>query len=191
MTNAAPALKEKRVNGVHLMNLHDTIKAVRQNPELGRSRFRATNQWLGQALNRTTIGDYFAAGQERRHKTTFVFENDEGEVLLGNDQAANPVEFILHALAGCVTTTTVYHAAALGINIHSLETTLEGDIDLRGFLGLSEEVPCGYQNIRVTMKIKSDAPAEKIEKLKQLYRFSPVFDTLTRAVDVNVTVEPS
>ncbi len=115
MGSEAMAVKEKRVNGVNVYELHDTIKALRENPGLGRACFRASNQWKGQALNETQIGKFYCAGEERTHKTKFVFQNDEAHALLGNDEAANPVEFILHALAGCVTTTTVYHAAARGI----------------------------------------------------------------------------
>src|SRR5690606_19318784 len=112
------------------------------------------------------IGQFFCAGEEHTHKQRFVFRNDEGYVLLGNDDAANPVEFVLHALAGCVTTTTVYHAAARGIHIDELETTLEGDLDLQGLLQTDPSVPSGYQAIRVEMRIKSDAKPEQIEELK-------------------------
>jgi uncharacterized OsmC-like protein len=112
----------------------------------------------------------------------------KGMSLLGNDDAANPVEFILHGLAGCLTTTTVYHAAAHGINIQSLETTLEGDLDLQGLLQTDPTVPSGYQEIRVSMKIKSDAKEDQLESLKNFYRFSPVFDTLMRPVKVNVSI---
>ena len=169
--------------------MHGTIDAVRENPDLGESRFRVRNTWKGQALNESEIGDFFVAGEERKHKGKLTYQNDEGYVLLGNDDAANPVEFILHGLAGCVTTTTVYHAAAHGINIQELETTLEGDLDLQGFLQTDPSVPSGYQNIRVNMKIKSDADQEQLKMLREFYKFSPVFDTLERAVKVNVDVE--
>lgn len=182
-------MEDKRVNGVDVSALHGTIKAVRENPGLGTATFRVTNRWLGQALNESEVGKYFCAGEERTHKTKVVYQNDEGYVLLGNDNAANPVEFILHGLAGCVTTTTVYHAAAHGIKIKELETTLEGDLDLRGLLQTDPMVPAGYQGIRVSMKIKSDETPERIAMLKSFYRFSPVFDTLTRAVPVEVMVE--
>ena len=189
MNNQAVAKNEIRVNGVSLQDLHSTIKAVRNEPSLGAARFRATNTWKGQALNQTELGKFFCAGEEHAHKKKFILQNDEGYVLLGNDDAPNPVEFILHALAGCVTTTTVYHAAARGINIEQLETTLEGDLDLQGMLQTDPSVPCGYKNIRISMAIKSDASGEKLEELKSLFRFSPVFDTLTRAVDVQVNVQ--
>ena len=181
--------EEKRVNGVSIKDLHGTISAVRNEPSLGKAIFRARNQWKGQALNETEIGDFYCAGEERQHKQKFVFQNDEGYVLLGNDDAANPVEFVLHGLAGCVTTTTVYHAAAHGIHIDELETTLEGNLDLQGLLQTDPSVPCGYQGVKVSMKIKSNATEEQLEMLKGFYKYSPVFDTLTRAVNVDVTVE--
>lgn len=189
MTTDTKVKTAKTVNGVSLNDLHGTIKAIRGEPALGKAVFRASNKWLGRALNRTTIGNYYCAGAERSHKKPFVFDNDEGDVLLGEDNGANPVEFVLHALAGCVTTTTVYHAAARGITIDELETTLEGDLDLQGMFALDPKVPSGYQNIRVTMKIKSDAPPEKLEELKNFYKLSPVFGTLTSPVNVAVRVE--
>jgi len=181
--------EEKRVNGVDVRALHDTIKAVRTTPTLGWAKFRARNRWLGQALNETVIGEFFCAGEERKHKTKLVYQNDEGYVLLGSDDAANPVEFVLHGLAGCVTTTTVYHAAAHGIHIDELETTLEGDLDLQGLLQTDPSVPSGYQKIRVAMRIKSNATKEQLEALKTFYQFSPVFDTLTRPVEIDVRVD--
>lgn len=189
MSTQSELKKEKRINGVNIYELHDTIKAVRTEPVLGSSKFRVSNRWIGRGHNRSTVGKFFTAGQEHEHQRPFVFDNDEPPVLLGEDQGGNPVEFVLHALAGCVTTTTVYHAAARGINIQELETTLEGDLDLQGFLGISDEVPKGYQNIRVKMKIKSDAEGSKLEELKKLFAFSPVYDTLTRAVKVDVQID--
>lgn len=186
---AEAAIKESsRVNGVPVEDLHETIRAVRGNPELGRASFSATNKWLGQGLNETEIGTFHCAGEDRTHVRKFVFRNDEPHVLLGKDEGANPVEFVLHALAGCVTTTTVYHAAARGIKIDELETTLEGDLDLQGLLQTDPSVPSGYQNIRVKMNIKSDADEKQLAELKQFFAYSPVFDTLTRAVKVDVDV---
>lgn len=191
MENTAKSSNENRVNGVDVRALGDTIKAVREDPDLGSACFRATNRWRGQALNETVIGDFYCAGEERSHKQKFVFRNDEAHVLLGNDDAANPVEFILHALAGCITTTTVYHAAARGIHIDELETSLEGKLDLQGLLQTDSKVNPGYENIKVEMKIKSNASDEQIKALKSFFPFSPVFDTLKRPVslEVNVSVE--
>ena len=124
MTNANKEQSSTHTNGVNRLELHQTINAVRENPKLGASQFRVRNQWLGQALNESEIGNFFCAGEEHKHISRLVYQNDEGKILLGGDIAANPVEFILHGLAGCLTTTTVYHAAANGIQIEELETTL-------------------------------------------------------------------
>jgi uncharacterized OsmC-like protein len=111
-------------------------------------------------------------------------------LLLGEDKGPNPVEYALTALAACVTTSIVYHAAAKGIKLNAVESRLEGDIDLRGFLGLSKDVPRGYKEIRMYFKIDADVPDEKLQELVQLGpTYSPVFDTLSRAVPVSVQLE--
>ena len=111
-------------------------------------------------------------------------------MLLGEDKGPNPVEYALTALAACVTTSLVYHAAAKGIKLNAVESRLEGDIDLRGFLGLSKDVPKGYKEIRIYFKIDADVPDEQLEELVQLGpTYSPVFDTITRAVPVSVQLE--
>lgn len=184
---------EKTMNGVDTAALQDVIKNVSANPDLGRSKFRITNQWIDGGLNRTTVGKFYAAGREQEHHEKLVYENDEPAVLLSGDKAGNPVEFLLHALAGCVTTTTVYHAAARGIRIRKLQTAIEGDLDLQGLLQIDPAVKCGFQNIRVRMEMDADANQEQLEELKQLYRFSPVFGTLMQPanIKVNVDVQPS
>lgn len=180
-------VQTKMVNGVDTRQLTETVEAVRQQPDLGAFHFRVRNRWVGGTLNRSEIGSFYGAGQEHTERDKpFVLDNDEAPVLLGNDTAPNPVEYVLHALAGCVTTTTVAHAAARGIRIDSIETEIEGDLDVRGFLGLSNSVPRGYQDIRVTMRIESDASPET---LRALAEYSPVFNTITHAVPVHVTIE--
>jgi uncharacterized OsmC-like protein len=119
-----------------------------------------------------------------------VLEADEPPVLLGKDTAANPVEHLLHALASCLTTSMVYHAAARGIQIEAVESSLEGDIDLHGFLELDKNVRNGYQGIRVNFKIKADVPDEQLQEISQLGAgHSPVFDSLINGVPVSVTAE--
>lgn len=179
--------KEKTIrNGVDVIALKETIGTIKARPELARFKFRSTNTWINCGHNRARVQGFYGCLEEMKHKTTFVYDADEPAILLGDDNGANPVEYVLVALSACVTTTLVYHAAARGIHIESLQSTLEGDVDLRGFLGLSDEVHKGFNNISVTMKVKSDAPAEK---LKELTAFSPVFDTLTRAVPVKIQIE--
>ena len=163
----------------------ETIGALKKEPELGKFRFRASNKWLEGGHCRTTIKDFYGTGQVHEHARPFEHDADEPPVLLGEDGGANPVEYLLTALASCLTTTMIYHAASRGIRIDSLESEIEGDIDVRAFTGITDEVPKGYQEIRITFRVESDAPAEKLAELAQ---FSPVFDTITRAVPVTVNV---
>lgn len=175
------------VNGVNLDTLMETVKAIQADPELGASRFRTTNTWLSGNHNRSTVTGFYGAKQEISHKQKFEMDADEPAILAGNDQGANPVEHLLHALASCVTTSLVAHAAVRGIPIYSLESEVEGDIDLQGFLGLSNDVPRGYTNLRV--KFKVDAKPEDINRLKALSEFSPVFNTITQGARVDIQVE--
>ncbi|MCI0422402.1 MAG: OsmC family protein [Acidobacteria bacterium] len=132
----------------------------------------------------------FAAQEDTSRQGPFVMDNDEPAVLLGTDQGANPVEVVLHALAGCLTTSLVYHAAAQGIKIDGVESRFEGELDLHGFLGLSDHVRNGYENIRVTFKINADAPQEKLEELCRLaQKRSPVFDIVSNPVPVSIRLE--
>ena len=174
------------INGVDVERLGQTVQAVQQNPGLGTSQFRAVNRWISGGHNRSTIKGFFGAGQEDTSRTkSFVLDADEPYVLLGKDQGANPVEFVLHALAACLTTSLVYHAAARGIQIESIESKLEGDLDLQGFLGLSEQVRKGYKQIRASFTIKSDASAEQLEALT---KFSPVYDIVSNPVPVSIQI---
>jgi uncharacterized OsmC-like protein len=174
------------INGVDVERLGETVKAIQQSPSLATSQFRATNRWINGGHNRSTIRGFYAAGQEDTIRSKpFVLDAGEPPVLLGNDEGANPVEYVLHALAACLTTSLVYHAAARGIRIESVESTLEGDLDLQGFLGLSEQVRRGYKEIRVHFTIKSDATEEQ---LKELTKFSPVYDIVSNPVPVSISI---
>ena len=174
------------VNGVDVTALSETLDAIRRKPELGAFQFRASNTWLGGGLNRSTIDGFHGAGQEQMRPKPFSFSADEPPVLLGGDKGANPVEFVLHALAACLTTTMVYHAASRGIAIKTVSSELEGDIDIRGFTGLSDKVRKGYHHVRVRLRVDSDAPAEQ---LAELAKFSPVYDIVSNSLPVEVTVE--
>jgi uncharacterized OsmC-like protein len=174
------------VNGVDVDRMGNTIQAVQANPSLATFRFRADNRWLGGSSNCSTIRNFYGAGQEDTIRTEpFVLQADEPPVLLGEDRAANPVEYVLHALAACLTTSLVYHAAARGIRIESVESKLEGELDLQGFLGLSDKVRPGYKQIRVNFTIKSDASAKELEDLT---KFSPVFDIVSNPVPVSIAI---
>ena len=174
-------------NGINVTEYEEIVQAVKEEPELAKFQFRASNQWDMGGYNRTTIKEFYGAGEEHGAEgRTFVVDADEPPILLGEDRAANPVEYLLHALTACLTSTIIYKAAARGIAIESLESTLEGDLDARAFLELSNDVRKGYQNIRATFKVKSDASAEA---LKQCAEFSPVLDVVTHGTQVSLRVE--
>ena len=178
------------VNGVKVNELFGTIDAVKKAPAIATFRFRASNEWIDGGHNRTTIKNFYGTQQDHERKEPFVLDADEPPLLLGNDMGPNPVEYALTSLAACVTTSIVYHAAAKGITIRSMESRLEGDIDLQGFLGIRDDVPRGYKEIRMYVKIDADAAPEKFEEIVQLGPiYSPVFDTITRAVPVKVQIE--
>ena len=188
MGQATEDVKTKNiVNGVNVDELLGTIASIKSAPVIGDFKFKASNKWINGGLNRTTINKFYGAQKELSHKEPFELDADEPPLLLGKDQGPNPVEYALTALAACVTTSIVYHAAAKGIKLKSVESKLEGDIDLRGFLGISKDVSPGYKEIRMNFKIESDAPAEQLKELIEFApSLSPVFNTITRAVPVKV-----
>jgi len=174
-------------NGINVTEYKETIQAVKDQPELAKFQFRAKNRWDWGGYNRTTIKGFYGAGEEHGAEgRTFVLDADEPPVLLGEDRAANPVEYLLHALTACLTSTIIYKAAARGITIESLESTLEGDLDARAFLELGDEERKGYQNIRATFKIKSDGSAEEI---REMMEFSPVLDVVSHGTPVSLRIE--
>lgn len=177
-----------RVNGIELNVLQATINAMKNDPELGRCKFRARNKWIDANHNRSTISEFYGARQEISHKQEFELHADEPPILAGQDQSPNPVEHLLNALASCVTTSMVAHAAVRGIRIDELESELEGDLDLRGFLGLDPDVSKGYTNIRVKFKVKTDE--ENLSRLKRLAEFSPVYNTLIHGAKVDIDIQP-
>jgi uncharacterized OsmC-like protein len=174
------------LNGLDIQKMVETVDALRADPSLARFEFRARNRWISGGENHSTIKDFYGAGAEDdSRQQAFAFVNGEPPILLGHNEGANPVEFLLHALAGCVTTTTVLHAAARGIEIESLSTRLAGDIDLQGLLALGD-VPAGYQGIRIEMDIKAKnaSPAELDDLLQFAQTHSPVCNTVCRPVPV-------
>ena len=181
----------KMLNGVDVEKMVATINAFKENPSLAQFQFRSETEWVNGAHSRTKIQGFYGAGSEdTSRKKPFVIEGDEPPVLLGTNAGANAVETVLAALASCLAVGFAYNAAARGIKISSLKFTLEGDVDLQGFLGISESVRPGYQNIRVNYRVKSDAPREKIEELcDYVQKTSPVFDILHNGVPVTVTLE--
>ncbi len=188
-TQTMPVL-ENVVNGVSVDGLSKTVDAIKATPSIAKFNFRIRNQWVDGGRNTSTAGNFYGAGKEQTRAKEFVLEADEPPLLLGKDLAANPVEHLLHALAACLTSSMVYHAAARGIHIEAVESSLEGDIDLHGFLELDKNVRNGYQGIRVNFKIKADVPDEQLQELSKLgSAHSPVFDSLTNGVPVAVTAQ--
>uniref|UniRef100_B8HSC6 OsmC family protein n=1 Tax=Cyanothece sp. (strain PCC 7425 / ATCC 29141) TaxID=395961 RepID=B8HSC6_CYAP4 len=175
------------LNGVDVSMIEHTVNAIQAQPELAKFKFRLHNTWISGGHNHAQVGNFHGCNQENSHLTALTLEADEPPVLAGTDLGANPVEHLLNALAACLTSTMVYHAAIRGIKIEELESDLEGDIDLRGFLGLSKEVRKGYENIRVNFRVKT--AAENLEKLKALSKLSPVFDVTSNGTKVDVQIE--
>ena len=177
------------VNGVDLDRLSETIDAVTATPTLARFQFRGHNHWIDGAYSRTTIKDFYGAGQEDATRTEpFTVHSDEPPVLLGQNRAPNTVEYVLHALAACVSGTIAYHAAARGIALDGLETTIQGDLDLHGFLGLDSSVRPGYDQIRVTITAAGDFDDSQLAELAGLTRYSPVRDIVSNPVPVAIDV---
>ncbi|NEE00674.1 OsmC family protein [Phytoactinopolyspora halotolerans] len=175
-------------NGVNVTQLVETVGAIQNDPELATFRFRATNTWLGGGHSRTSIDGFWGAGQEdASRQEPFTLDGDEPPVLLGSNHAPNAVEAVLHALASCLSVGFVYNAAAKGIEVRSLDFELEGELDLHGFLGLSEDTRAGYQNITVTYRVDADASPEQIDELcGYVQRTSPVLDIIRNPVQVTV-----
>lgn len=178
------------INGVDTTRLQETMIAVKSAPELGRFNFRIENRWINAGENRSEVTSFSGCGQELSHKAGFTLSADEPDILLGTDRGANPVEHLLHALAACVTTSMVYHAAARGIAIERVESSLDGDLDLQGFLGLDPTVRNGYRQIRLKLRIKANVTEEQLQELSKLGpAFSPVFDSLRNGVPLLVSAE--
>ena len=175
------------VNGVDLDRLSGTIGAVSADAALARFQFRARNHWIDGGYSRTTIQGFYGAGQEDATRTEpFTVDADEPPVLLGQNRAPNTVEYVLHALAACVSGTIVYHAAARGIALDGVETTISGDLDLHGFLGLDSDVRPGYEQIRVTITVAGDFDDDQFAELATLTRYSPVRDIVSNPVPVAI-----
>ena len=177
-------------NGVDTATLFATLDAVKQAPEAARFQFRAHNEWVSGTHNRTTIADYFGVGEERSHERTFVFDADHPAVLVGRDHGPTPAEFALQALAACLTAGLANIAAARRVNLTEVRSTITGDIDLNGILGLNPDVRNGYERITVRFTVKGDAPAEKLRELVEQSRArSAVYDIITNRVPVTIEVD--
>jgi uncharacterized OsmC-like protein len=187
---AAAEVNDSTRNGVDTATLFATLDAVKQAPEAANFQFRAHNEWISGTHNRSTIADYFGVGEERSHERTFVFDADHPAVLVGQDQGPTPVEFVLHALAACLTAGLANIAAARRVRLTEVRSTVTGDIDLNGILGLNHDVRNGYERITVRFTNKGDAPAEKLREIVEQSRArSAVYDIITNRVPVTIEVD--
>jgi uncharacterized OsmC-like protein len=176
-------------NGVDTATLFATLDAVKAAPEAARFQFRAENEWVTGTHNRGTIHGFFGVGEERTHERVFQFDADHPAVLVGRDNGPTPVEYVLHALAACLTAGLANIAAARGVRLTSVTSTVTGDIDLNGILGLNPDVRNGYQNIAVRFTVKGDAPADVLQSIVEQSRArSAVYDIITNGVPVTIDV---
>ena len=175
------------INGVKLQAVQETLDAIKTEPELAKCNFRITNRWISGGHNHVTVRDFYGAKREIEHIQAFDLEEDEPQLLAGTDQGPNPVEYLLTALSGCLTSSMVYHAALRGIQINSLECDVDGDIDLRGFLDVSDSVRNGYTQIRVRFRI--DTEEKNLQRLMDLCELSPIYDTILNGTDIDIQME--
>ncbi len=184
-TQTRPAL-----NGVDVPTLFATLDAVKGQPEMAQFQFRARNEWINGTHNRTTIQGFHGACQEDTSRTQpFSYDADHPAVLVGGNNGPTPVEFLLHAIAACLTSGLANIAAARGVRLDRVVSTVEGDIDLMGILGLSAEVRNGYRQIRVNVEVEGDAsPEELVALLEQSRRRSAVYDVLVNGTDIVLDV---
>jgi uncharacterized OsmC-like protein len=177
-------------NGINTPALFATIDAVAAQPQLAKFEFRATTRWLKGTHVRTTIDAFSGAGGEHTHKQAFAYDADHPTVLVAEDNAVTPMEFVLHALGSCLMAGVASVAAARRVDLFEVVAKIEGKVDLRGTLGLSDQVRSGYESIRVRFQIKGDAPAEKLRQIVEQSRArSAVFDIVTNAVPVEIVVD--
>jgi len=179
-------------NGVDTATLFATLDAVKAAPAAAQFQFRASNEWLSGTHNRSTIDGFFGVGEERSHERTFHFDADHPAVLVGRDIGPTPVEYVLHALASCLTAGLANIAAARGVRLTEVRSTVVGDIDLNGILGLNPDVRNGYEKISIRFTVKGDAPAEVLRAIVEQSRArSAVFDVITNQVPITIEVDAS
>lgn len=177
-------------NGVDTSALFQALDAVRAQPEAAKFQFRASNRWVSGTHSRSTIDGFFGLGSEQVHTEARDFDADHPEQLVGSDQGPTPAEYVLHALAACITAGIGNVAAARGVALTRVESHVTGDIDLMGVLGLDETVRNGYQRITIQVAIEGEAGAEDLRRIvERSVARSAVFDALTNGTRVDVAVE--
>ena len=175
------------INGVDVQKLEETIQAINEDPDMASFSFNAVNEWVDGARSKTTVQRYMGGNQTVEREQPFVLESDEPASILGGDSAPNSIVSLMHSLASSLSVTIVYHAASRGIAIDKLTITVDGDVDLHGFLGLSKEVRPGFQDLRLIVDLRSDAPREEVEDLlRYSEKRSSILDSLRNRIPVEV-----
>jgi len=175
------------VNGVNVEQINHVIESIDADTEFGNFQFRARNRWINGGLNRSQVKDFRAGGQEDATRTRpFALDADEPLLVAGKDSAPNSMEYVLHALVSCMTGTLVYHAAVRDIPIRNVSSSIEGDMDVRGLLGMADDVRKGFHHVRVRMTVDSDA---SVDTLRELALFSPVYDIVSRSLPVEFCLD--
>ena len=176
-------------NGVNVQALLDAREALKGSPEAAQFTWRATTRWENGVHSTTTVKNFFGLGAEQTHKAESVFAADHPEVFAAEDNGITPIEYLLVGLASCLTGGIASVAQNRGIQLRSVEATVEGAHDIRGILGADSDVRNGYNGIKVTFNIDADASKDDIEALvAQSQKRSAVFDALTNPTDVTVEV---
>jgi len=174
------------LNGVDVDQIKDLIGSIETDPAFAAAQFRVKNQWIDGSLNRSRIKEFYAGCEEDTTRDkAFTLDADDPAIMAGGDSAPTPVEYLLHALAGCLTTTLVYHSAVRGLKIAAIDSEVEGDFDLRGVFGLSDEITKRPREVRVKIHVRTEA---SIDELVELAQFSPVYDTVAQSLPVDLVV---
>ena len=181
--------QDERRNGVDTATLFATLDAVKGQHEIAKFQFRASNNWVNGVHSRSKFAGFYGAMQELEHQHVAEVESDHPAVLVGQDEAPTPVEYLLHAIAACLTAGIANIASARGVTLHEVESTVEGDIDLNGILGTAPGRRNGYTGMRVSFRISGDASEQTLlDIVEQSRRRSAVFDVLTNGVPVSIDV---
>ncbi len=181
-TSHAIEQTSEMTNGVDVGQIMDVIGAIEADPGYARFQWRATNQWIDGGVSRSRIKDFFAGNAEdTTRKEAFTLDADEPAIAAGQNSAPNSMEYVLHALATCLTGTLVYHAAVRRIRIETVESSYTGDMDVRGLFGLADDVRKGFNKVTVNMRVKSEA---SVEELTELALYSPVYEMVSRSLPV-------
>jgi len=174
------------VNGIDTQQVINLASKISQDDDFGQFKFRANNRWIGDSRSRTSVQGFYAGGKENAdRREALTVDADQPAFLGGKNTAPNAVEHLLHSLTSCLSTTMVYHASVQGIVVEALDIAAEGDMNARGFFGISDKVNRGYERIRVNINVKS---AADVETLKSLTMYSPVYEVVSRAVPVDMTI---